>query len=271
MNRAPLNDEIAIAISRMVDDSQVDKREPSHSQIEDQFKRVNLINIDPNHNGRTVGKAKRIREVLTWAIDNNIEAGEKLVWYLLSLVKGLGGFRNSSPNYVGEETINNLINCFKSEGYTLSSDGTLSAIVLESLSGVEAVVALRAYANRAKRGIEDAALLTGTSKDLMEAVAKHVILSRRGVYPNQSNFPALMGQAFMELGLATSFTIKQANEPIQCRVERAIFELACSINSFRNKEGTGHGRPFLPNIKQDEGILAIESIGVISEFLLAKL
>jgi hypothetical protein len=130
---------------------------------------------------------------------------------------------------------------------------------------------LKAYANRAKRGIEDAALLTGTSKDLMEAVAKHVILSRRGVYPNQSNFPALMGQVFMELGLATSFTTKQANEPIQCRVERAIFELACSINSFRNKEGTGHGRPFLPNIKQDEGIIAIESIGVISEFLLAKL
>jgi hypothetical protein len=78
MNKAPLNDEIAIAISRMVDDSQVDKREPSHSQIEDQFKRVNLINIDPNQNGRTVGKAKRIREVLTWAIDNNIEAGQNL-------------------------------------------------------------------------------------------------------------------------------------------------------------------------------------------------
>ena len=271
MNKAPLNDEIAIAISKMVDDSQVNNREPTHSQIEDQFKRVNLINIDPKHNGRTVGKAKRVREVLIWAIDNNIEAGEKLVWHLLSLVKGLGGFRKSSTNYVSEETINNLIVCFKCEGYTFSSDGTLSAVVLESLSGIEAVAALKSYANRARRGIEDAALLTGTSKDLMEAVAKHVIHIKRGVYPKQSNFPTLMGQAFMELGLATSFTTKQANEPIQCRVERAIFELACSINSFRNKEGTGHGRPFLPNIKQDEGILAIESIGVISEFLLAKL
>lgn len=35
MSKAPLNDGIIIAVSRMVDDAQVETREPSHSQIKD--------------------------------------------------------------------------------------------------------------------------------------------------------------------------------------------------------------------------------------------
>jgi hypothetical protein len=272
MNKAPLNDEILIAISRMVDDSQVDTREPSHSQIEDQFRRVGILDADPNqHNNKPVGKAKRVREVLSWAIENDNEAGEKLVYCLLSLVKGLGGFREKSSNYVGKEAITNLIESFKSEGYIFSSDGVLNKVILEDLNEIEAIDTLKAYARRAKRGVEDAALLTGTSKDLMEAVAKHIIYVKRGVYPTQSNFPALMGHAFAELGLATSSTKIQPNEPAQYRVERALLELACSINSLRNKQGTGHGRPNPTTIKVEEGRLSIESIGIISEFLLSKL
>lgn len=272
MNKAPLNDEIIIAISIMVDDSQVETREPSHSQIEDQFRRAGVICADPNQsNGKPVGKAKRVREVLQWAIDNNIEAGEKLVYYLISLVKGLGGFREESPNFVGKNVILNLKGAFKTEGFLFSSDGVLSKAILDDLEGIEAVEALKAYAKRAKKGIEDAALLTGTSKDLMEAVAKHILLVKRGVYPDQSNFPTLMGQAFIELGMATGFSEKQQNESAQSRVERALFELACSINNLRNKQGTGHGRPVQSTLTEAEGRLSIESIGVISEYLLSKL
>lgn len=272
MTRLPLNDEILIAISRMVDDSQVEKREPSHSQIEDQFRRSGLLGADPHQKDqKPIGKAKRVREVLSWAIENNLEAGEKLVYFLLTLVKGLGGFRDTCPNFIGKETITNLQSVFKDQGYTLSIDGTISQVILEDLSGIEAITALQSYALRAKKGVEDAALLSGTSKDLMEAVAKYIIQAKRGFYPTQGDFPTLLGQAFMELGLATSFSNKTPNEPIQCRVERAIFELACSINSLRNKQGTGHGRPNLSTIKPEEGILVIESIGIISEFMLSKI
>ena len=271
MNRAPLNDEILIAISRMVDDAQVETREPSHAQIEDQFRRANLLQADPNQNGRPLGKAKRVREVLSWAIENDLNSGERLVYLLLMLVKGLGGFRESSPNFIGQESVQNLVSCFISVGYTMSTDGTLAQQVLDDLQGVEAVEALRAYAIRARRGVEDAALLSGTSKDLIEAVAKYIIHTKRGFYPVQSNFPTLLGQAFMELGLATTFDNPVQGELINKRVERSIFEMACAINAFRNHHGTGHGRPVLTSISGPEGKLVIETIGVVSEFLLSKI
>lgn len=271
MSKAPLNDTIAIVISQMVDDSQVEKREPSHSDIESQFQRVGLLGVDPKQQGKTVGKAKRVRAVLTWAIENNLEAGEKLTYYLISLIRGLGGFRETSPNYVGKDVIENAVIAFKDEGYILSKDGNLLSVVLDNLSATENEKALKAYARRAKRGIEDAALLAGTSKDLMEAVAAHVILKKWGTYSTQSNFPTLLGQAFTALGLATSNTKQVPRESAQKKVERALFELACAINKLRNKEGTGHGRPFLPSVTSDEAIVAIESIGIISEFMLSKL
>jgi hypothetical protein len=81
----------------------------------------------------------------------------------------------------------------------------------------------------------------------------------------------LLGQAFTCLDLATPQTQQQPNEKAQARMERALFELACSINKLRNKEGTGHGRPFLSTISESEARVAIESIGLIAEYLLSKL
>lgn len=80
-----------------------------------------------------------------------------------------------------------------------------------------------------------------------------------------------MGNVFTELGLVTSVTKQQPNEPAQYRVDRAIFELACSINSLRNKEGTGHGGPISSTLTEAEGRLSIEAMGIISEYLLSKL
>jgi hypothetical protein len=80
-----------------------------------------------------------------------------------------------------------------------------------------------------------------------------------------------LGQAFTSLGLATSQEPIQPNEPAQRKVERALYELACSINKLRNKEGTGHGRPFISSVTKGEAKMAIESIGIISEYLLSRL
>ncbi|MDD2299681.1 MAG: abortive infection family protein [Tissierellia bacterium] len=269
--RAPLSDEIVIAMACLVDDAQVDTREPSHSDIEFQIQRSGLEKADPKKQGRSVGKAKRIRAVLSWALENDIDAGEKLVYYLISTIRGLGGFRSTSVNYVGQEAITNAIQAFKMEGYTLSIDGEFLPTVLENLSNKDIENALYAYVNRAKRGVEDAALLTGTGKDLLEAVSAHVLVNKWGTYPTTVNFPTLLGQAFTALELATSNTPVEQHEPAKRRMERALYELACSINNLRNKEGTGHGRPFVSSLTEDEARVAIESIGTISEYLLTAL
>ena len=182
--------------------------------------------------------------------------------------RGCGGFRSASPNYVGTEAIENAMAAFRTEGFVLTIDGELHAVVLENLSGAALTAALHAYVRRAKRGADDAALLTGTGKDLLEATAAHILVERFGSYSKGANFEGLLGQAYVAMGLLTPQHPAQPGEPPQRRIERAMFDLACAVNALRNKAGTGHGRPWLPNVNDVEARAAIQFMGTIVEWLL---
>lgn len=270
-NKAPVNDAIMIAVARLVDDAQSGTREPSHSDIEFQINRAGLGPGDPKNQGQTVGKAKRVRAVLYWGLENLPDKSESFVAALIALVRGKGGFRTGSPNFVGEEAILDAREAFRSEGYVLSEDGELFPSTLDSLSGVTMTTALEAYVRRAQRGSEDGALLVGTGKDLLEATATHVITEKFGYYSQQANFPTLLGQAFTGLGLATPQTPTHPGESPQRRVERSLYESGCAVNALRNKSGTGHGRPFLPALSDDEARAAVQLMGIISGLLLRAL
>src|SRR5439155_14511954 len=149
---------------------------------------------------------------------------------LISHIRGLGGFRSTSPNYVGADAIHNLQAAFETEGFVLTNDGELSPKVLDSLSGAELTAALNSYVRRAQRGADDAALLTGTGKDLLEATAAHVLVE---VWNNNNPphvFSALLGQAFVAVGLKTSEDKFASGEPAQHGLQRALFEAACAAN-----------------------------------------
>jgi hypothetical protein len=216
-----------------------------------------------------VGKAKRVRAVLTWAIEHAPDKGEVLVASLLATIRGKGGFREGSANYVGTEAIADAASAFREEGYLLGADGVLTPASLDTISGSQLTEALAAYVRRARRGSEDAALLVGTGKDLLEATAAHVLTERYGHYSEQANFPTLLGQAFTALGLATPQVPLSQGEPAQRRLERALYEAGCAVNALRNRQGTGHGRPWLPNVTDLEARGAVQLIGIISGFLLA--
>jgi hypothetical protein len=154
---------------------------------------------------------------------------------------------------------------FRAEGFTLTSEGDLLQELLDSLSGVKLTEALRTYVRRAKRGAGDAALVTGTGKDLLEATAAHVLEQRTGTYPSTVNFPTLLAQAYMNLGICYDST--GAKTPQQ-RIDAALYASACAVNGLRNKEGTGHGRPFLPGVTNSQSKTAIELMGIVAERLL---
>jgi hypothetical protein len=269
--RAPLNDEIAIAAAGLVNDAQAYRsREPSHSDLEFQFTNVGLTGADPKAQGQTVGKAKRIRAVLTFALENSPDEGEVLVASLISLIRAKGGFRKESPNFCGSDAVVDAINAFRNEGgYVLTTDGVVQPTSLDTLSGTELSAALESYVRRARRGSEDAALMVGTAKDLLEATAAHVIRERYGAYPQQANLPTLLGQAFVALDLMTPMQPPSALDSPQHRLQRALYEAGCAVNALRNKEGTGHGRPWLPTVTDVEARAAVQLIGIVASFLLA--
>lgn len=264
---APLTDAVIASLARLVDDSQspTGSRQPSHSEIEDQFRRADLRQADPNQAGRPIGKAKRIRGVLQWAIENDIEKGERLVYLLIALVRGVGGFREGSNNFVGTDPIQDLREAFASEGFNLAETGELLPVVLDTLTGQQLTDALKAYVRRARRGVLDAALVTGTGKDLVEAVAAHVLIQRFGNYSESANFPMLLGQAFVAAGLCA---VKKPSPTAEEQMDLALYELACAVNRLRNRGGTGHGRPFLTTVSQAQSRTAVESMGLVAARLL---
>ena len=84
---APLSDAVIFALARLVDDAQSETREPSHSDLDFQISRAQLTAGDPKAQGQLVGKAKRVRGVLSWALENNVGNGQKLVVTLLSFLR----------------------------------------------------------------------------------------------------------------------------------------------------------------------------------------
>jgi Abortive infection C-terminus len=270
-NRPPLTETIVVAVARLIDDSQTDKREPSHSDIEFQIDQAKLSAADPSRQGKPVGKSKRVRSTLSWALSNNLIAGESLVAGLIATVQGYGGFRTESANYCGADAIANLTAAFASQGWDLASDGTLQPRVLDSLGGKELTSALLAYADRARRGSLDSPLLAGTAKDLLEATAAHVLVQKWGSYSASSNFPTLLGQAFTALSFATPTDPVITGEPINKRVERAAYELGCALNALRNKQGTGHGRPWVTSVTSSQARFSVESMGSIALLMLEAL
>lgn len=269
MNSVELSDSVITALARLVDDGQAEvKREPTHSALTFHITQSKLLAGDPAQAGQIVGKAKRVRAVLSWSMENSRIAGAQFAAKLIGVIRGSGGFRPSSPNYVGDEALADAIDALATEGYALERDGSLSPLLLDSLSGMDLSKALAAYVRRAKRGALDAALVTGTGKDLLEATAKHVMVVRFSCEPAITNFPTLLAQAFLALGFSIS---KDASSTPQQRLEAALYELGCAANALRNAEGTGHGRPFPATVTDREARSAIEGMGVVAERMLAAL
>lgn len=269
MGQLVISEVVITAIARLVDDGQTDaKREPRHSAIEFEISKAKLSAGDPIKLGQVVGKAKRVRGVLSWGMENAPQNASRFAEALLAVIKGSGGFRESSPNYVGREAITDAIEAFRSEGYALTAAGELRPLLLDSLSGKQLTDALSAYVRRARAGALDAALVTGTGKDLLEATAKHVLVAKFGAEPTITNFPTLLAQAFMAVGLCLD---KSAAKGAQDRVDAALYELACGVNALRNAQGTGHGRPFPATVSPDEARVAVESMGAVADRLLSQL
>jgi hypothetical protein len=264
---APLTDAIIVAVSRLVDDAQVDRRDPSHSDLKFLFQQVGLGDADLT---TPAGKERRVRQVLSWAVEHEPDQGERLVARLIAAIKGSGGFRLGSANCVGADAISTARATFAAEGFELTEDGDLQPILLQGLDDPATPIVLRSYVRRASRGASDAALVVGTGKDVLEAAAAYVLVSRYGTYCERANFPTLLGQAFAALGLATPQDRREQGEPAWRDVERRLFEAGCAINRLRNKEGTGHGRPFPSNVSQTEAQTAIQTIGAIAGLLLER-
>ena len=50
-----------------------------------------------------------------------------------------------------------------------------------------------------------------------------------------------------------------------------MYSLACAVNRLRKREGTGHGRPWMPSVSSHDARAGVESMGLVAEFMLSRL
>ncbi len=165
---------------------------------------------------------------------------------------------------------------FHDQGFELDSDGNVRPISLENLEGQELSEALRLYVRRARAGHRDAALVTGTGKDLLEAASRHVLVERAGAYDTHMPFAMTLYHAFYTQDIATPpGTVldaweKNLDPDPRRRLEQTLYLVGLAVNKLRNAEGTGHGRPFLPSVTDAEAKVSVEAMGLVAELLLEK-
>jgi len=267
-----VNETIIQAVARLVDDAGA-TREPSHSDLEDVFRRVGLADADPHQDPAIrVGKQKRVRQVLRWAMDNDQAVSTAAIAALLGMIRGFGGFRPDSPNYCGNDAVATCVDAFANEPVELTRDGVLRPRSLAGMAGRTLTEALRSYVTRAQRGYEDSVLVAGTDKDLIEATAAHVLTECYGTY-SSDNFPTLLGQAFHALGLTAQRPRPEVGglDGARAAMTVALYELGCAVNRLRNKAGSGHGRPFVPELTAAEVRAATEAAGLVAGHMLDAL
>ena len=267
MASLPFDDRVGSAVAELIE-----ARTPiSHHQLGGHFRAAGLARADlPGE-----GKKKRARAVLR-AAEHNRAAGAALVRRLLGALGAEGCFRPDSSTYFGAERCRNLRAVLGQHGWSVDDDGVLRPRVLEGLEGTELSEALEQIVRRAQTGATDAALGVGTGKDLLETTARKVLVDHTGAFPTYANFPATLYQAFDRLGLPAPppqavADLRQALDPDpRRRFVQVLYILGCTVNELRNAQGTGHGRPFPPTITDPEAKAAVQSMGLVADFLLGQ-
>ncbi|HEY8651887.1 MAG TPA: abortive infection family protein [Dermatophilaceae bacterium] len=242
---------------------------PSHDELSSAFEHNGLSAGDPARSAiKPVGKMKRVRAVFVYASDNDSEAGLNLASEIVAGLRADGLFHPGDP-----QLIERAQRAFEDLGWNLAPNGRLSPVAVAGLSGTALTAALRAYVDRLNSSPDDAALLVGTSKDLDEAAARHVLMTLFGDYPKGANFPHTFTQAFVALGLdvPTGDAVKAFEGDPRKQLQHAVYLLALATNRLRNAQGTGHGRPLLQDVSLAEARLAARSTALTIGMLLDHL
>lgn len=122
---------------------------------------------------------------------------------------------------------------------------------------------------RFARQMDDLAEVVGKSKELVETVARVVVLSTEGTVNEKLEFQPTVKAAHRALerqpgvGLANS-------EPLRA-IAQSAQTLATSLAPLRNEFGTGHGRARVPDTAEETASLCVEASFLWSKWALRRL
>jgi hypothetical protein len=247
---------------------------PSHSKLTRVFMAGGYGDDDPYvppANGKlgTPNKEQRVLQVFATAVRKPAGA-RALVEAMLTDLRVFGSFTADHANY-SPEAVKSAQRAFSRKGWVLGDDGLLAPMAGIDLS-TGGRHALDEQLARLRRSTEDPGALLGSSKDLLEAVAKFVLQEMGLPLSGKENFNHLWYLSRERLNLLPQNV--DANIPGHESV-RAVLQsawaIADQVNELRKIQGAGHGRTLPTGVTRELALLIVREACSVAEFMLTSL
>lgn len=261
---APLTDDVVSAIAAFF----LGGAGPRHKLISDVLTRTGYGDDWVYGAPDAANKETRVRAALHAARRQPVRSRE-LLEGLLSLLRteGLIG----APEAERTEDELRLRQALGRASWYLDDDG-----MLRPFGGIDLETGGRAaldeQVHRLRASAEDPALLIGTAKDMLEAVAKFVLEELGMTVPRSINFDGLWHIARERLGLLPErVDLSQPGGEAIRAIHQSSWTIAQNVNALRNLQGTGHGRTLPTGVSEDLAMLVVREACSVAEFMLRQL
>jgi hypothetical protein len=177
-----------------------------------------------------------------------------------------------------ERELKKLTNLLRRDGYVFENGrllpiGGLDLKALEGVTGGVDRTSLRDHIRRIEQNVDaDPAQAIGSAKELVETVAKHVLV-QYGEDPEQhDNLPQLVKHAMklLDLSLENLPQAKKGAESIR-QILAGLGQIVGGTAELRNLYGTGHGRTHSAGLQPRHARLVVGGAATLARFLLDTL
>ncbi|MCV7593622.1 abortive infection Abi-like protein [Micrococcus sp. 140720015-1] len=227
--------DVALSLSRLMEETWY----PSHGGLDTIFGKLAIDSPEIDRQGSSINKVKRLRRAFDQANARGEQAAINLVKEIIEEMRFKRVF--SSSDEQTQELIGALRVSLARAGALLADDGSLEPLVIGpaiEAGGRETVGRLQ---GRLRDPSLDPGAILGTSKDLMEATAKHLLKECSPGVPAR-DMPAVVSQAMRAAGLSTiPSEIDSTNAKAVAALRQQVIRTAEAVTSTRNTGGDGHG------------------------------
>jgi hypothetical protein len=154
----------------------------------------------------------------------------------------------------------------------LSDKGFLEPVVLSNLDHHAQRPVIETYIDRLRRATEDAPLLIGTAKEVLETTARFVLHDLGRPVERAPKFGNLLHEARAALDLLpqsvndTGSTARTVRE-----IYDGLWKVAKAVNELRDKAGTGHGRIEQSEVSPEVARVVVQAAGLLGALMLDTL
>ena len=233
--KTPWATDVALNLSRLMEKTW----SPSHGGLDTIFGKLAINSPETDRQGSSINKVKRLRRAFDQADAHGEQAVVNLVKEIIEEMRFKGVF--SSTDEQTQELVSALRASLAQAGARLTDEGRLEPLTLGpaiEAGGRETVDRLQ---SRLRDPLLDPGAILGTSKDLLEATAKH-LLKEHSPEVRAGDMPGVVGQAMRAAGLSTiPGEIDSTNDKAVAALRQQVIKTAEAVTSTRNTGGDGHG------------------------------